>query len=269
MRHTGLNLFIMLLIFLAHTASASFIRLDTSVATDIGKNNSLGLKISVSNKGDEPAHAVQAEIVIGNEVYFSHKQPTLEVARTLHFNQSYPGKNEKQGVYPVIVIIHYSDANGYPFSALLCRTFSHHQNAPVTEIFGEMAPVTLSEKGKIRLTLKNTGKSEIQTSTTLITPKEFKISREKQQTVVLPKALKKLSFAIENFSALTGSQYQIYAISEYEKNGIHQTSITPGTIMVVASKKIIGLEYRTLILILILLAVVFFAAQFKKKKKTS
>jgi len=49
MRHTGLYLCIILLIFLAHAASASFIRLDTSVATDIDKN-SLGLKISVSNK---------------------------------------------------------------------------------------------------------------------------------------------------------------------------------------------------------------------------
>ena len=176
MRHTGLYLFIILLIFLAPAASASFIRLDTSVATDIEKN-SLGLKISVSNKGDEPAHDVQAEIVIGKEVYFSHKQPTLEIARTLHFNQSYPAKIENQGVYPVIVIIHYSDANGYPFSALLCRTFSNHQNAPVAEIFGEMAPVTLSKKGKIKLTLKNTGKSEIKTTTTLIAPKEFKISR--------------------------------------------------------------------------------------------
>jgi len=268
MRHTGLYLFIILLIFFAHAASASFIRLDTSVATDIDKN-SLGLKISVSNKGDEPAHAVQAEIVIGQEIYFSHKQPTLEVARTIHFDQLYPAKIEKQGVYPVVVIIHYSDANGYPFSALLCRTFSHNQNAPVAEIFGEMAPVNLSKKGKIKLTLKNTGKSEIKTSTALIAPKEFKISQKKQQTAVLSKAFKKLSFAVENFSALTGSQYQIYAISEYEKNGIHQTSITPGTIMVIASKKFIGLEYRTLILILILLAVVFFAAQFKKKKKTS
>ena len=139
----------------------------------------------------------------------------------------YPAKTENQGVYPVVVIIHYSDANGYPFSALLCRTFSLHQNEPVAEIFGEMTPATLSKKGKIKLTLKNTGKSEIKTSTTLIAPKEFKISQEKQQTAVLSKAVKKLSFPVENFSALTGSQYQIYAISEYEQNGIHQTSITP------------------------------------------
>jgi len=268
MRHTGFSLCIILLFVLAPAASASFIRLDTTVTTDTTKNN-LELKISVSNKGDEPAHAVQAEIIIGQEICFSDKKPKLEIAQTVRFDQLYQTKIEKQGVYPVVVIIHYSDANGYPFSALLCRTFSHHQNAPTAEIFGEMAPVTLSEKGKIKLTLKNTGKSEIQTSTTLIAPKEFKISQEKQQTSVLSKAFKKLSFAVENFSALTGSRYQIYAISEYEKNGIHQTSIIPGTIMVIASKKIIGLEYRTLILILILLAVVFFAAQFKKKKKTS
>jgi len=177
--------------FFAHAASASFIRLDTSVATDIDKN-SLGLKISVSNKGDEPAHAVQAEIVIGQEIYFSHKQPTLEVARTIHFDQLYPAKIEKQGVYPVVVIIHYSDANGYPFSALLCRTFSHNQNAPVAEIFGEMAPVNLSKKGKDKNSpLKNNRKNQkSRRQRRLLHPKNLKSARKNNKLRFCQKHLK-------------------------------------------------------------------------------
>ena len=254
------------LFWLAPFATASVIRLDTTVTATVTGTH-LNLKISIFNKGDEPAYAVQAEIKSGQKAYFMDKHPRLGVAQAVDFDRILPAVVEKEGLYPLVIVLHYNDAKGYPFSALHCQTVASHSHVPVSKIDGRIHPVALSEKKTFRMTIENIGKSALETKITPIVPGEFKITPENRQIEIPPESSKTLQFTVENVSAVNGSQYQIYAILEYDKNNIHQTSIVPGKINVVSEKKIMGLAYRTFVLTLIALSAVFFAAQFKQREK--
>ena len=73
-----------------------------------------------------------------------------------------------------------------------------------------------------------------------------------------------LSFGVKNFSALSGSTYQVFAISEYEKDGFHLTSITPGFIRIAQSRTVLGIDYIYLAGILAVLVVVFAVIQLRR-----
>jgi hypothetical protein len=104
--------------------------------------------------------------------------------------------------------------------------------------------------------------SEISAKTFLVIPREITVAGRSQKITLLPKSQKTMSFSVENFSALSGSNYQIFAITEYEKDGRHQTSITPGMLKIVEAKQILGINYIYFMVVFAVLVAVFIAFQF-------
>lgn len=261
------KLFLLLLILFlgAYSAAASYISLQTSVTSRVVKNT---LKVSVSavNKGDEPAHNVQAEIRVKEKTIPAKKLAQLGVNQVYRAQASFDLSRKKPGEYPLIVTMHYADANLYPFSALTCQTFSCKKEALPGQIFGSLKSTSFWKKGKVKLTLKNMSDSEIKASAYLVAPRELTLAKGSFKISIPPKSVKDLDFEIENFSALHGSSYQVFAISEYEKNGIYQTSITPGIIKIIKEREIFGISYTAILVILFILVLIFAAAQFLKKK---
>ncbi|MEE8637769.1 MAG: hypothetical protein V3T21_01860 [Candidatus Margulisiibacteriota bacterium] len=261
------KLFLLLLILFlgAYSAAASYISLQTSVTSRVVKNT---LKVSVSaiNKGDEPAHNVQAEIRVKEKTIPAKKLAQLGVNQVYRAQASFNLSHKKPGEYPLIVTMHYADANLYPFSALTSQTFSYKTDALVSEIFGSMQSTTFWKKGKVKLTLKNMSRSEVKASTYLVVPRELTVAEKPFELSIPSKSARDLNFEIENFSALHGSSYQVFAISEYEKNGVYQTSISPGTVKIIKTREIFGINYTVIIVVLLLMVLIFVAAQFLKKK---
>jgi hypothetical protein len=255
----------LLLISWAWAASASYISLNTTVNTKVDKDL-LKVLVSVVNKGDESAHNVQAELRVGDKKILAEKRQELGVNATYKAIAEFKLDLKMPGQYPLIVVLHYADANQYPFSALTCQTFSYKAKELPFEIFGRMESATFWKKGKIKLTLKNMSESEMAASSYLVTPRELTGKEGSLEIRLEPKSENKISFSVENFSALHGSNYQVFAISEYERDGIHQTNITPGMIKIVESKEIFGISYIVVIAVLFLLVLVFIAAQFIRKK---
>jgi len=246
-------------------ASASYISLKTSLASKV-KGNVLEVMVKVVNKGDEPAYNVQAEIKVGEQKFLAEKRAELGIDQTYQAQASFNLKSNKAGSYPLVLVMHYADANQYPFSALTGHTYTYKAASPPSEIFGRMNSAKFWKKGRVELTLKNMGDEEIKTKTKLFVPRELTVARNSHQITLAPKSENKVAFEIENFSALDGSNYQVFAVSEYESQGFHQTSLTPGTIKIKETREILGLSYPIVAAILVLLVIIFAAAQFWRKK---
>ncbi|MBU0502603.1 MAG: hypothetical protein KJ811_05120, partial [Candidatus Margulisbacteria bacterium] len=103
-----LFVFIAVAVFIAAAAMASFIRLQTSVTTNLNQGV-LKTSVSVVNKGDEPAHNVQAELRVAGQKILLDKVSQLGVnakysaAKKVKLNLDQPGQ------YPLVVVMHYTD----------------------------------------------------------------------------------------------------------------------------------------------------------------
>ncbi len=240
---------------------ASYISLNTSLGTKVTERE-LDVYVSVVNKGDEPAHNVQAEIRLGGKQYYAKKVQQLGIDQKYQVMRDLPLKVQRPGNYPLILAMHYTDANQYPFSALTGKTFAYRNVDRPSEIFGRMGTARFWKEGRIELTLRNSGDTELEVFTYLETPRELSVTSPKQAAVIPAKADKTLVFGLKNFSALTGSNYQIFAVTEYDKDGIHQTSITPGMIRIEEEKALMGVGYNYLVFALIVLVLAFIFYQF-------
>jgi hypothetical protein len=246
-------------------AWASYISLNTIVTANVEKDV-LKVSLKVTNQGDESAFNVQAEVRVEGKAVFARKETELGINQTYTADLTYDLKLDTPGIYPLVLVMHYTDANNYPFSALTARTFTYGSQEMPSELFGKISSKTFWKKGKINLTLKNVGKSAIEAKTYLVSPKEITVEDEFINVSLPPKGSKGVSFKVNNFSALSGSSYQIYAIAEYEKEGIHQTSVTPGIIKVKESRQILGLNYTTALIFMLVLGIIFVVVQFLMKK---
>lgn len=253
--------FCLLIFALSSTAFASYISLNTSLGTKVTEKE-LDVYVSVVNKGDEPAHNVQAEIRLAGKKYYGKKVSQLGIDQKYQVMRELPLKVKRPGNYPLILAMHYTDANQYPFSALTGKTFSYKSGDRPSEIFGRMGAVTFWKTGRIKLILRNSSDTELKVFTYLETPREISVTSPKQALVIPALSERSLSFDLKNFSALSGSNYQIFAVSEYNKAGIHQTCITPGMVKIVEKKAIAGIGYNYLVFALIILVLAFVFYQF-------
>ncbi|PIS28098.1 hypothetical protein COT42_08945 [Candidatus Saganbacteria bacterium CG08_land_8_20_14_0_20_45_16] len=255
-----LLIFGLVLFCFSKVALASYITLQTSVTTKI-EASSLKVLVAVENKGDESAYNVQAEIrALGTKVLAKRAS---EVA----INGRYEAYEElnldlaKPGEYPLVVVMHYADANQYPFSALTCQTFNYRAQSVPAELFGKLTSDKFWDKGRVFLTLKNLSESDLTLKVLLVGPQELNFPGDK--TLALAgKGTAKVNFEVGNFSALSGSTYQIFALAEYDQAGRHQTIITQGTVRLVQESVFLGLKYSYLVALLIGLVLVFIFVQF-------
>ncbi|OGB86913.1 hypothetical protein A3H38_00225 [candidate division WOR-1 bacterium RIFCSPLOWO2_02_FULL_46_20] len=248
------------LLCLATQVSASYISLKTTVAAKVDVNT-LKVFVSVVNKGDEAAYNVQAEIRVVDRKILADKTQELGVNQGYKAYYSFPLQLKQPGQYPLVVIMHYADANQYPFSALTAQTFNSRAQDVPAEAFGKMQAEPFWKKGKIYLSLKNLGSEDLAVTTHLVVPGELSAGESAVRLDLKKKSTSETGFSLENFSALAGSTYQIFAVSEFTKDNLHYTVITPGTVRIVEIKTILGLEYRYILLILALLIFLFVVYQ--------
>jgi hypothetical protein len=258
-------LFLCFLFFTTSFASASYIQLRTTVTSRV-ENNTLNVSISAVNKGDESAYNVQAEVQAAGETILLTKAGEIKINESYKDGASRALDLKRPGEYPLIVILHYTDANQYPFSALTGQTFSYHSSKSPATLLGKINGKSFWEKGKLRLTLKNISDAEIKLSAYLVVPGELRVEDRGEEAKIPARGEQGVKFNIKNLSALSGSNYQVLAVAEYEEAGRHRTRLTPGLIKIVKRRTFLGMDYIYLVIGLGALILLFIAAQFIKKE---
>ncbi|HVN66903.1 MAG TPA: hypothetical protein VMT55_00900 [Candidatus Sulfotelmatobacter sp.] len=244
-------------------AQASFISL-TPTLTAKFEGKMLAIKVVTVNKGDESAFNVRAEVRAGGQVLTAEKVNELPVGGVYRAALSFPLTVNVPGSYPLVLIMHYTDGNQYPFSALTAQTFAWQKEA-FPPLSGQAGPLTFWREGELRFTLKNDADRPLQLGLALVVPRELSVAAQAQELTIGPRAARSAVFKVSNFSALSGSTYQVYLVGEFEDGGQHYTSIVPGTIRIVERRTLFGLSYVTLAVILAGLVGLFIGAQLIKR----
>ncbi len=255
---------IIILLFLVSQAGASFISISSNLTVKVQKDQ-LKIELMAENKGDESAFSAQAEFRIGGKTYLAKKLNELPVGGNYRTEQMVKLAPGKAGVYPLLMVMHYADANQYPFSALSAHTYVY-QNEAISPVFGQLKSTAFMKEGEISLSLKNLSDKEVKVLTRLESPRELTVEGPVINLMIAPRSESSVSFKVKNFSALAGSTYQVFAVSETEDADLHYTSIAPASIRIKSSDGIMGLTQPVIMILLLVLVVFFIGAQFFKKK---
>jgi hypothetical protein len=226
--------------------------------------DNLRVLVQAVNKGDEPAFNVQAELRVGDRNVLAEKMTELPVNGVYQGTASIPLALKTPGSYPLVLVLHYTDANQYAFSALTAQTFVYRREA-APPLIGQVRPAAFARNGQIDVSLKNSGDREIAAETSLVVPGELTAPASRQRLTIPPRSEQSATFTLSNFAALAGSTYQLFAVTEFEDGGIHFTSLTPGTVRITAERGFFGLSQGMLTIVLTVLAALFIGAQFSRR----
>lgn len=249
--------FFFCLIALTLPASASFISLQTELRPIIDKQQ-LFITVSAVNKGDESAYNVWGELRMPGKRFPLRKQAVVEPLAIYGAKQTIVLPDSFNND-PLLLTMHYQDANQYPFSALSAIVVGREKRP--SPLLGAIRPISFVSAGELSIALKNQRGRPLEIGIELFLPEELTTDFQPTKLKLAPNADRTIKVKLTNFSALPGSSYQLFAVAQ----GAGQTIIIPGTIRIEAGNAILGLDRTWLIIILVGLGAFFLAAQIYKR----
>ena len=211
---------------------ASYITLVTGFSVTEAAD-ALTLNVTTTNQGDEPAYGIQFEVQIGKQTFTSASVPQLGVNETTSSDFSILDVFDLPGRYPVLIKIHYKDANTYPFTSLAVGFYDFQQ--PVVSkvlIRAEDAAIPSNGKGVMKYTVRNNDSVERDLVLRLHLPDELAALKDSDSLTLGPRESKSLQYTIENFSALENSSYAISLVAEYDDGKSHYSTAGSGAIRI-------------------------------------
>lgn len=219
-------LFFSTLIMMMSAPGTAWAQISLSITTEVdsAKLPELSVLAKVSNSGKESAHRLRMTIQAGAARVSLPEVQELRPNENHDFSASIMTTTTKSGTYPVFVTLAYTDQNGYSFSAIGSASYSAG-GASSSDIFGILSASPVTEKGDLKLKLKNNSSEERIVTLTPILPVELTPSGLPGKITLAAGAQQELMGSIENFSALNGSRYPIFISAEYETADRHFTSV--------------------------------------------
>lgn len=224
-----------LLLCSASPAAATYIRLVAEVDAQLDQGgNTLAVKLTVRNEGDEPASDVRAD--------FFELNRSFQISRDLK-----PGEQSEwsgsfalvdlraqgDGQFLVPYRLTYRDGNYYPFSVPYSFVFEHGQaptRSTMTHLDGVSStqPVQLGTKTAVRFDVNNIGGDElVLESVSLLSSSEITgIVEGFSAQPLAPGAKVSLRLALENNSGIPSSSYAAQIVARGKHHGLAFADVT-------------------------------------------
>ncbi|NMC63770.1 MAG: hypothetical protein GYA55_11460 [SAR324 cluster bacterium] len=209
------------------------------------------LVAQIKNSGNESAQDVQAHIQFLDMDLSGPKWESLGAGKEEIVSWDLPVMSVKNGRYPAVLTVEFSDLNSYPFSAVNVRSLEIGQADP-PRVFGKLDSVSITNEGEFNFMLKNLEPVAKKIKVTLVRPKEINIEPGEfelelgETNAPISKTIK-----VSNFSALPGAIYPIFAIVAYDSETTHDTIVLRSNIQMSQDSN----SYSTLIWLLGLVAI--------------
>lgn len=217
--------------FGAHITMAT----DYSVTT---KQEGLALLVMAENRGDEPAHDVQFEVIINDRGLVGPVVKKLEVNETTSMGFSLADMFRIPGRYPIVIRTNYKDGNGYRFTALTVGFYDYQTTVmPAVSISGNVTKLPVDGKGQLKFVLRNDGLTGQKIDLALFLPNELEASHERSAIEIGPQQEETLNYEVENYSALANSRYPVSLVGRYEDAGSHFSVAGSAVVSVIGNVK--------------------------------
>lgn len=228
--------FFVLMVLLSTSASASFISISTTIATEqIIRGRQTWVNVTLENGGDEPAYNVRLHLMLPNGF---HAEPayvgTLPPYKPIDSSFSVTVDDGTQnGTYPLILNVEYTDANGYPFSTLSPRIIAYNIPTPM-KVYARLQNIALFEnrKANASVLLRNMDSREHELSVRIYLPNELKTDNEYANVKLLGRSEAEVNFEVESFGAIPNSTYVITVSADFEEDDLRHTVLGGGMITI-------------------------------------
>jgi len=223
--------FVILSSLLSSMASAGTISITSTLKFE-EKDGKKILLAQIKNGGNESAKDVQAHLQFLDMYLSGPKWESLGAGKEEIISWDFPGKSVKNGRYPAVLTVEFSDLNSYPFSSVNVRSLEIGQADP-PRIFGKLDSVSIDNKGELNFMLKNLEPVAKTIKVTLIMPKEINIEPGQFEIELAATNIPiSRTIKVSNFSALPGASYPIFAIAENDSETTHDTIVLPSNIQI-------------------------------------
>lgn len=224
----GLAIAILLLLDLAPSAMAKTISMSVEVRATM-RQGSLAVALTVANSGDEAAASVVPTVRFGGKEVRGQGRESLGPGERMESAVEVPSTSAP-GQWPLVTIVDYSDANGYPFQALQVALVSSPGAVPslVVVLDVEAAPVT--DSGSIRARLKSLSEVPRTAQLRFIAPRGLEVSPATHSLALEPWADAQVKAQVFNRAALVGSRYPVFVTVEYDEAGTHHSAVAHGMV---------------------------------------
>lgn len=178
------------------------------------------LAVTVENRGDVPAHAVQIAVDVEGSSFAGATRQKLGVDESVSAEFPLTGFFQAPGRYPFVIRTYYKDAAGQRYTALIVGFYERQPVVkPDITIQGVATAVPTEGKGRLTFFLRNEGTVKRNLDLSLYLPDELSAPREHAVLELAPGATDSIVFALENYSARTGSRYPVTLVSRYKHEG--------------------------------------------------
>ncbi len=252
----------------AFPAFASQITLQVSSETRVSKEAQAICTVSVTNRGDEAALRLQLTVESAGRRLTVPPVDSLAPGETRESRLTIPTDALMIGRHFLIILLDYTDGNGYPFSASSYSQFIIGEDIR-PQVEGSIPSLEMDQTASMDLQLRSLDAKVKKVRLRLVLPKEITASLTLQDAELAPSGSKNIPFDLSNLTAMPGSSYAIFALAEYTEAARHTGLIIPSTITIRAE---IGFFQRYRVILwaaAALLALLMVAAQFYSRRRTA
>jgi len=211
-------------------------RATISIAGDLEYRDGEAVVTAV-NRGDEEARNLQVEVVCLGLNRFGKLVPSLPSGEGSKERFDFAAAAAPlPGMYPILARIRYSDANGYPFAALIQELVQAGEGRRDSSVYLSGSSLDLAGAEEIDVRLANRGRTPRRFRVEVALAPEFGVESPVRE-VELPSGEETLlEFPVRNLAALPGSVYPYYLTAEYEENGFHYCADARGRVNVYSAR---------------------------------
>lgn len=219
-----------------HAGSIGF-RIDTDVDTRGG----LSVKITLTQTGDEAASDVAPTVEFLDERKSGETLAKFQPDESHIWELRLRDQPLAPGAYAVVVRVHYSDANGYPFEITSVAPATAGGNAAprVTGAF-VVSKVPVGGNSEGTLNLKRPKGRSGAFEGRLISPRGLSLTPARFPIDFGHDGNATIGVSLHNDKLLAGTSVNLFALISSDHAGIHQTDTVRGTIRVVAAESVLS-----------------------------
>lgn len=228
---------------------------DTSI---VGSDLKLHGSYTLNNAGDETARDVFPTFRLGEwgwsgdprivekgakESWNIDAQIPLKQLGCAHVASCSSENQSTRGVFPILVRNHYADLNGYKFTApqivpLLVGPLNPRETVTVHEpdLQAQLEFHGDGQRFRGELIVQNLTDLRRTVSISGFSSQELGVLDPSQSVTLPPKGEERVKLNVQNFSGTLGSTYPVFALVEWDEDGMRNLVTTSGTVSVARPK---------------------------------